>query len=139
MHKCIHCSIICNCKISEITQTSITGNRWTKWQPILTKKEEDLCGLQDMLLSRKKAEHKITLSFVYQRRRNRNTYVYLCFVCVCVGGWVKKVGLELISLPIFLYFVCGSPPQHGLMSSVVGPHSGSKPANPGSPKWRTRT
>ena len=33
-------------------------------------------------------------------------------------------------MPVFLYFVCGSLPQHGLMS-VVGSHPGSEPMNPG--------
>ena len=31
---------------------------------------------------------------------------------------VRKIGLELTSVPIFQYFVCGMPPQHGLMSGV---------------------
>ena len=31
---------------------------------------------------------------------------------------VRKIVAELTSLPIFLYFVCGMPPQHGLMSGV---------------------
>ena len=30
----------------------------------------------------------------------------------------RKIGPELTSVPIFLYFVCGSWPQHGLMSSA---------------------
>ena len=40
------------------------------------------------------------------------------------------LGPELTSVPIFLYCVCGVPPQHGLMSGV-GPCLGSKPVNPG--------
>ena len=39
------------------------------------------------------------------------------FVCV------RKIGPELTSVPIFLYCVCGTPPQHGL-------NSGSEPVNP---------
>ena len=31
---------------------------------------------------------------------------------------VRKIGPELTSVPIFLYFVCGMPPQHGLTNSV---------------------
>ena len=31
---------------------------------------------------------------------------------------VRKMGPERTSVPIFLYFVCGTLPQHGLMSSV---------------------
>ena len=32
--------------------------------------------------------------------------------------FVKKIVPELTSMPIFLYFVCGMPPQHDLMSCV---------------------
>ena len=42
-----------------------------------------------------------------------------------IGFWnwfffrgVRKIGPELTSVPIFLYFVCGTPPQHGLISGV---------------------
>ena len=38
----------------------------------------------------------------------------------------EEVCSELTSMPIFLYFVCGSPPQHGLMSGV-GPCPESEP------------
>ena len=31
---------------------------------------------------------------------------------------VRKIGPELTSVPIVLYFVCGTLPQHGLMSNV---------------------
>ena len=31
---------------------------------------------------------------------------------------VRKIGRELTSVPVFFYFVCGTPPQHGLMSGV---------------------
>ena len=31
---------------------------------------------------------------------------------------MRKIGPELTSVPIFLYFVSGMPPQHGLMSGV---------------------
>ena len=30
----------------------------------------------------------------------------------------RKIDPELTSVPIFLYFVCGMPPRHGLMSGV---------------------
>ena len=30
--------------------------------------------------------------------------------------WVRKIVSELTSVPIFPYFLCGMPPQHGLMS-----------------------
>ena len=42
---------------------------------------------------------------------------------------MRKVGPELTSVSVFLCFTCGTPPQHGLMSSV-GPHPGSECANP---------
>ena len=32
--------------------------------------------------------------------------------------FVRKIGFELTSVPIFLYFVCGTPSQLGLMSGV---------------------
>ena len=35
-------------------------------------------------------------------------------LCVCV----RKIGPELTPVPVFLYFACGTPAQHGLMSSV---------------------
>ena len=35
-----------------------------------------------------------------------------------VAFLVRKIVPELTSVPIFLYFVCGMPPQHGLMSCV---------------------
>ena len=38
-------------------------------------------------------------------------YVHIFFL-------VRKIGPVLTSMPIFLYFVCGMLPQHGLMSSV---------------------
>ena len=38
---------------------------------------------------------------------------------------MRKIGPELTSVPVFLHFVCVSPPQHGLMSDV-GPCPGSK-------------
>ena len=31
---------------------------------------------------------------------------------------VRKMGPELTSVPIFLYFICGMVPQHGLMSGM---------------------
>ena len=40
---------------------------------------------------------------------------------------MKKSDLELTSVPIFLHFVCGMLPQHGLMSSVWVPHPESEP------------
>ena len=44
--------------------------------------------------------------------------------------FVRKIRPELTSVPIFLYFVCGMPPQHGLMSGV-GLNLGSEPVNLG--------
>ena len=57
---------------------------------------------------------------------------------------VRKIGPELTSVPIFLYFVCGAPAtalQHGLIPATawldkqcVGPCLGSELANPGASK-----
>ena len=35
-----------------------------------------------------------------------------------IFAFVRKSGPELTSVPIFLHFVCGMLPQHGLMSSA---------------------
>ena len=53
------------------------------------------------------------------------------FVCVCEEDWslanvccqsssfcLRKIVPELTWVPLSLYFVCGVPPQHGLMSST---------------------
>ena len=40
---------------------------------------------------------------------------------------MRKTGPELTSVPMFLYFVCGMPPQHGLMS---GARSGIRTSEP---------
>ena len=37
----------------------------------------------------------------------------------------KLIVAELTSVPVFLYFVCGMSPKHGLVSG--GPHLGSEP------------
>ena len=37
------------------------------------------------------------------------------FVWMCV---MRKIVTELLSVPIFLCFICEMPPQHGLMSSM---------------------
>ena len=50
-----------------------------------------------------------------------NLFIYLFLV--------RKTGPELISVAILLYLVCGSLPQHGLMSGV-GLCPGSEPVNP---------
>ena len=39
----------------------------------------------------------------------------------CYGRFfflVRKIVAELTFVPIFIYFVCGTLPQHGLMSGV---------------------
>ena len=51
---------------------------------------------------------------------------------------LRNGGPELTSVPLFLYFVCGSLPQCGL-TSAVGPHPGSEPVNPRPQKWSTWT
>ena len=38
--------------------------------------------------------------------------------CQSFSFCLRKIHTELTSVPVFFYFVCGSPPQHGLMSSV---------------------
>ena len=43
---------------------------------------------------------------------------------------LRKTGLELTSVPIFLYFICGTPATAWLDRRCVGPHLGSEPVNP---------
>ena len=52
---------------------------------------------------------------------------------------MRKIAPELTSAPVVFYFICGTLPQHGLMSSVVGPSLGSKPTHPGVLKWSAPT
>ena len=47
---------------------------------------------------------------------------------------LRKPGPELTSVPIFLYFICETPTTTWLEKQCVGPHLGSKPANPGPPE-----
>ena len=39
-------------------------------------------------------------------------------LCVCVYVCMRKIVPELMSVPIFLYFVGGTLQQHGLMTRV---------------------
>ena len=50
---------------------------------------------------------------------------------------VRKIGPELTSVPVFLHFVCGLLPQHGLMRGV-GPHLVCEPTNTGLLKQSAR-
>ena len=52
---------------------------------------------------------------------------------------VRKIGPELTSVPVFLNFVCGTPPQHGLMSLCPGSVPESEPVNPRLLKWSMQT
>ena len=77
---------------------------------------------------------------IFRRRDPISCYmkslIYLSKASSCIKFFcflVRKIRPELTSVPIFFYFVCEMPPQHGWMSGV-GPHPGSKPANPGPPK-----
>ena len=51
---------------------------------------------------------------------------------------VRKIGPELTSLPIFLYFMWGTATVW-LDEQCVGLHPASEPENPRPPKWSTRT
>ena len=87
--------------------------------------------------------------FFYFFMRSEMSCIFFYFISL----HVRKIALELTStanLPlfawaqltfvlIFLYFVCEMPPQHGWMGSVLGPHPGSKPMNPGLLKRSTWT
>ena len=43
---------------------------------------------------------------------------YINHTMTSITFLVRKTGPELASVPIFLCFVCGIPPQHGLTSGV---------------------
>ena len=49
--------------------------------------------------------------------------------------FLRKIGPELTSVPVFLYFICGTPATAWLDKWSQRPYPGSKPANPGPPKW----
>ena len=51
------------------------------------------------------------------------------FCCQSSSFCLRKIVPKLTSVPVFLYFVCGMPPQHGLMNGYVGLCQGSKPTN----------
>ena len=62
-----------------------------------------------------------------ERSRRRKVLSWFLFFCCCCGSLfvlfcfvllVRKIGPELTPVPIFLYFVCGMTPQHGLMHNV---------------------
>ena len=53
--------------------------------------------------------------------------VYLLFFLL-----LRKIVPELTSVSVFLYFVCGTPPQHGLMSNVWVHTWDLNPQTPGS-------
>ena len=52
---------------------------------------------------------------------------------------LRKIGPELTSMPIFLYFICGMPATAWLDKWCIGPHLGSDLVNPGPLKWSMRT
>ena len=56
--------------------------------------------------------------------------------CQSPSFCLRKIVPELTSVPIFLYFVCGSLPQHGLISAVC-PRLRSELAKPRPLKWST--
>ena len=63
-------------------------------------------------------------------------WVNIC--CPSSSFCLRKIVAELTSMPIFLYFVCGTLPQHGLMSgSFLCP--GSEPVNTDPPKQSGQT
>ena len=45
--------------------------------------------------------------------------------------FLRKISPKLTSVPIFLYFICGTPAIARLDQWCIGPNPGSKPVNPG--------
>ena len=58
----------------------------------------------------------------------------LCCLFTYLFMYLRKISPELTSVPIFLYFVCGTPATAWLDERCGSLHLGSKPANPGLPK-----
>ena len=54
----------------------------------------------------------ITVCFIIEYIPDREILFLLCEFLV------RMIVPELTSVPVFLYFVCGTLPQHGLMSGV---------------------
>ena len=52
------------------------------------------------------------------------------YSCCFFFFFLRKIGPELTSVPIFLYFICETPATAWLDKWYVGPHLGSEPANP---------
>ena len=52
---------------------------------------------------------------------------------------LRKIGPELTSVSIFLYFICETPTTAWLDAPCTGPHLGSELANPGLLKWNVGT
>ena len=48
--------------------------------------------------------------------------------------FLRKIGPELMSVPIFLYFICGTPDTAWLNKWYIGPCLGSEPVKPGRPE-----
>ena len=61
-----------------------------------------------LLLGYNLKKYSVSHRFMIDRVSSKHYF----FVCE------KKTGPELTSVPIFLYFVCGMLPQHGLVSGV---------------------
>ena len=55
--------------------------------------------------------------------------------CFLFLFFLRKTGPELTSMPIFLYFIYGTPATAWLDMWCVGLHPGSELVNPGLPKW----
>ena len=53
--------------------------------------------------------------------------------------FLRKTGPELTSVPIFFYFICGTPATAWFAKQCGGPHLGSEPVNPGLLKQNVRT
>ena len=51
----------------------------------------------------------------------------------------RKIGCEVTSVPIFLYFTCGMHATAWPDKHCAAPCPGSELANPGQPKWNLRT
>ena len=65
-------------------------------------------------------------------------YCWHFIIGISFFSFVRKIGPELTSMPISLYFVYGTLPWHGLMGDI-SLHPGPEPMNPGLPQQSGRT
>ena len=93
------------------------------------KQQQNLPGHSPQSKHERSQPYSLTTTLLLSDEASSSLFLFLFLL--------RKICPELTSVPIFLYFVCGTLPQHGLMN--VRPCPGSKPMNPGPPKQSPQT